>query len=70
MVKVMKNRLKNRFDNRIKRRSICNGKSFITENYRASDFKLSCGITLAKFEKIKNTNHRDKNYSFLDRIIL
>ncbi|AQX87152.1 hypothetical protein ATB97_10985 [Elizabethkingia bruuniana] len=53
MVKVMKNRLKNRFENRIKIRPICNGKSFMKENYKASDFKLSCGITLAKFEKLK-----------------
>ncbi|GJN60496.1 hypothetical protein ELAK_06460 [Elizabethkingia anophelis] len=43
-------RLRNRFKTHSKWETTSSGVQY-KSNYNASDFKLSCGITLAKFEK-------------------
>lgn len=50
--KIMNTKLKNRFRNRFKMVPILNGKHFYRADYYIRDFKLSVGISLAKFKKI------------------
>lgn len=48
----MTTKLRNRFKNRFAMRPLLNGKYHYRADYTVSDFKLSVGISLEKFEKL------------------